>query len=228
MRALTTLLALVSLPTLAAGLNDTGQIYCYDASNIAVVCSSAGVGSDAGVNPRQDARFGRDAKNAAGTLTKVGGGAAGFDFTKIANNGTVLAADAAQGSGATDWACTKDNHTNLIWSLQTVSAIDWVHANDIFAGSPIAAHNAATRCGFGNGWRVPFRHELLSIVHSGASSPAIDATYFPGTASGYGYWTWNAYAPDPAFAWLVSFYHGESYADSKSLTGNVRLVRSGP
>ena len=58
-------------------LNDTGQTPCYDGANAAVACSSTGVGSDAGVNPRQDARFGRDAKATAGMPTKIGGGAAG-------------------------------------------------------------------------------------------------------------------------------------------------------
>lgn len=226
MRALTTLLALVSLPTLAAGLNDTGMTQCYDGTSL-VACSDANTG-DSSAYPRQDARFGRDAKNAAGQLPKTGGGAAGFDFTKIANNGTVLAAGAAQGSGAGDWACTKDNVTNLIWSLQTVSAINWVDANATGAGSPIATHNAATRCGFANGWRVPTRRELISIVHNGTSSPAIDATYFPGTVSEWFYWTSHIYVPDEGNAWVVSFRSGFSSPGYLGLPNHVRLVRSGP
>jgi len=42
--------------------------------------------------PDQDAFFGCDAAAKAGTLTKIGGGQVGFDFTKIANNGGVLPA----------------------------------------------------------------------------------------------------------------------------------------
>ena len=37
--------------------------------------------------PRQDGDFGRDALARAGQLTKIGGGEAGFDFTKISNSG---------------------------------------------------------------------------------------------------------------------------------------------
>lgn len=64
-------------------LNDTGQTNCYDAADVAVVCGAGGVGADAGVNPRQDARFGRDAAG----MVKTSGGAAGFDFTKMCMSG---------------------------------------------------------------------------------------------------------------------------------------------
>lgn len=40
------------------------------------------------------------------------------DFAKIANNGTVLAADAKLGNGAADWACTRDNATGLMWEVK--------------------------------------------------------------------------------------------------------------
>jgi hypothetical protein len=44
--------------------------------------------------PRQDGRFGREAKAAAGTLSKIGGGAAGFDYIKVAIGGSDLGAGA--------------------------------------------------------------------------------------------------------------------------------------
>ena len=128
MRSLVPLLvtALLAPPLYAAALNDTGQALCYDTSNAPVVCSAA-VGGDAGANSRQDARYGRDAQAAAGTgadaLTKVGAGAAGFDFTKIANNGGTLAASVALGTAASDWACSKDNVTNLVWEMKTTSGL---------------------------------------------------------------------------------------------------------
>ncbi len=102
----------------AAGLNDTGQTQCYDAANALVPCSAA-VGGDAGINPRQDGRYGRDAADAAGRFLKVGAGSAGFDYSKIANNGYSIAANAPLGSAATDWACTKDNVTGLVWEIKT-------------------------------------------------------------------------------------------------------------
>lgn len=227
----------LSLPAFAAGptglLNDTGQTSCYDASNAAVACSSSGVGSNSGINPRQDARFGRDA--VAGTLTKTGGGAAGFDFTKICWNGdaagsgtctgTLVAntTGVASGTASTDWACTKDNVTNLIWSLQTISSTNWTAATTTH---PSAA-NTAGRCGFSTGWRAPTRRELLSIVHHGASNPSIDSNYFPSTASAY-YWSSDTYKNDTLLAWFVYFYDGDTKDPlGKTALHNVRLVHDG-
>ena len=119
MRALPTLLALISLPATltcawAAGLNDTGQIQCYDASGNPVACSVSG----------DDARYGRDAAAQAGKLTKTGAGVAGFDYTKVCNSGELAGqgacpASPALGSAATDWGCTQDNVTGLIWEVKT-------------------------------------------------------------------------------------------------------------
>ncbi len=97
---------LFAVPVHAAELPDTGQDLCDNGSNVLVACAAANTG-DAAVYPRQDGRFGRDAAATAGALIKVGGGAAGFDYTKIANDGTTLAAGAALGPAATDWACTQ-------------------------------------------------------------------------------------------------------------------------
>ncbi len=110
---------------MGAGINDTGQTVCYDAqiSFPNTLACSAAVGGDAGVNPRQDGRYGRDAAAAAGQLSKIGAGVAGFDFTKISNDGNVLAAGAALGPNGADWACTKDNVTGLMWEVKTVSGL---------------------------------------------------------------------------------------------------------
>ena len=40
-------------------------------------------------------------------------------YTKISNLGAVLPDTATLGSGANDWACTKDNKTGLIWEVKT-------------------------------------------------------------------------------------------------------------
>ena len=214
-------------------LNDTGQALCYDVSATMVACTSANTG-DGAPYPRQDGRFGRDRAG----MAKVGGGAAGFDFTRLCWNGdaegsgtctgTLVANTSASASGTpgTDWACTKDNHTNLIWSLQTIPGINWNNATSTAGGSPIAAHNSASRCGHATGWRVPTQRELLSIVHHGAYSPAIDGAYFPFTWSIW-YWTNDRYAPGPSYAWSVNFDNGTSYAYNKTNTNHVRLVRSG-
>ena len=137
---------------MAASINDTGQTLCYDAANAGVACSAA-VGGDGGANPRQDGRYGRDAAAAAGRLTKVGAGSAGFDFTKIANNGSVLLAGAALGSGPTDWACTKDNVTGLMWEVKTASGLrssahtyNW-YSTDTATNGGVAGSVGTNTCG---------------------------------------------------------------------------------
>lgn len=203
-------------------LNDTGQTLCYNASHAAGPCDAATTG-DAGARPRQDGRFGRD----VASPTKVGGGAAGFDFTKVCMDGTLDCPGAANTGGspsATDWACTKDNVTNLIWSLQTQGTVNWNTASA--TTYPDAGHNTANRCGYNTGWRLPTRRELLSIVHNGTSNPAIDVSYFPVTPSS-NYWTSDTYAPVPSYAWIVDFYSGGTDAYYKTVTYFVRLVRSG-
>lgn len=221
---LTLLLAAATAHAAPTGLlNDTGQDSCYDGANM-VVCTSANSG-DAAANPRQDARYGRDA--AAGQLTKIGGGAAGFDFTRVCMSGQLAGqgtcpANPAQGSGADQWACTKDNVTNLIWSLESGKG-DWTsYANITYP----AAMNASNRCGYSSGWRLPTRRELLSIVHYGVASPVIDSAYFPGTQSSY-YWAAETYAFDPTIAWGITFNEGSVIDVFKSNSAYVRLVRSG-
>jgi len=95
-------------------LNDTGQTLCYDSAGTVISCASAGT---------DDGRYGRDAANAAGQLSKAGAGSAGFDFSKIANDGSVLPASATLGSNPSDWACTRDNVTGLLWEVKTSSGL---------------------------------------------------------------------------------------------------------
>jgi hypothetical protein len=42
-----------------------------------------------------------------------------FSYAKISNSGATLPATAKLGTGTTDWACTKDNQTGLIWEVKT-------------------------------------------------------------------------------------------------------------
>jgi hypothetical protein len=42
-----------------------------------------------------------------------------FSYAKISNSGATLPDTAQLGTGTTDWACTKDNQTGLIWEVKT-------------------------------------------------------------------------------------------------------------
>jgi Protein of unknown function (DUF1566) len=233
-------------------LNDTGITFCGAATtgNNKPCLDTDPAG--------QDKHYGRDAAAQAGTLTKiggsagaVGGGANGFDYSKIANNGTVLPASAALGSGPSDWACTRDNLTGLIWEVKTTSGLR--HQNNTYtwymtvppdgnSGTAnggtcnaagrcdtekfVADVNAVGLCGYTD-WRMPKVKELVGIADLGRSNPAIDPTYFPNTLNSP-YWSGSPLAGSPGRVWVVSFFSG--IADtffSRSNTSRVRLVRGG-
>lgn len=118
-------------------LNDTGMIRCgnYDEeetdflkaefeSNLDCAAQpSAATESQSGVDSKghvvaggQDAHFGRDAIHQASLLSKVGDGEAGFDFTRLNNDGTEYS---GSGDYSTEpWVCVQDNHTGLIWEVK--------------------------------------------------------------------------------------------------------------
>ena len=223
-------------------LNDTGQTQCADANDALVTCDSTTTGN-AGTRPRQDGRFGRD----VASPTKVGGGAAGFDFTPLdaSGNAIALTSDATPVPVATP-ICVKDNVTNLIWEVKAVSGLQatshtYAWGNNAGAATCgasvtpcntdayIAALNAANVCGeTANDWRLPTRRELLSIGHLGLtdSTAKIDVNYFPATQMDY-YWTAATYAPSTGSAWFVNFSNGYTGRRDKTSSSYVRLVRSG-
>lgn len=231
-------------------LNDTGITFCGDASTNTADCVT--VGSDTGAYPRQDATQGRDAAAVAGTLTKVGGGSAGFDFTKIANNGSELPANAALGIGPIDWACTRDNVTGLTWEVKTTSGLrgmshtyTWYNSDSATNGGGVGTAsggichqtgrcdtekfvqdvNAAGLCG-SSSWRMPKVIELEGIADLGRTYPAIDTTYFPNTLSS-GFWSGSPYANKSINAWLIYFNVGLASIFSRNSGNIVRLVRGG-
>ena len=247
------LLASLSLPRVvtAAGLNDTGQSLCYNGSSL-VACDATNTG-DAATYPRQDGRYGRDAAATAGALTKIGGGAAGFDFTALDGVGQPT----TPSSGPTPHPCVRDNTTDLTWEVKTddggLRDKDWSYtwystdvatnggnagSNSVttICGSTLAscntqdyavAVNAAALCGFTD-WRLPSIRELQTLVHYGAASPAIDTTYFPNTLA-TAFWSASSAGPNPADAWLVSFVYGfvRAYAKTDADGIHARLVRGG-
>ena len=115
-------------------------------------------------------------------------------YTKISNSGAVLPDTATLGSGANDWACTKDNKTGLTWEVKTddggLRDKDWYYLwykpsgdNGGFAGytdtlfntpncstqnncNTDAFTNAVNAKGLcgKNDWRMPTKEELMKLV----------------------------------------------------------------
>ncbi len=236
-------------------LNDTGITWSGHAtSGNAATC-------DASHPAGQDCRYGRDKAAADGALTKTGhsapdldsahGNPNGFDYTKISNSGAALPPSATLGTGANDWACTRDNVTGLIWEVKTASGLrgqshtyTWFNTHSPDGNSGTASGgtcetsgrcdtekytqdvNAAGLCG-ANDWRMPTVKELEGIADRGRVAPAIDPVFFPNTPSSV-VWSGSPNASYSNDAWLVHFGYG--FANNGSYRGNgyhVRLVRAG-
>ena len=193
-----------------------------------------------------DANYGRDALAATGQLAKVGGGNAGFDFTKLDENGDELDAS------ATEWSCVLDNVTGLIWEVKTDdgglqdkdNTYTWYNPDDSTNGGDAGAEDGGSCPDTGNcdtqkyvvsvnrqglcgasDWQMPNKGQLRSIVDYGNYSPAIDENYFPNTVSNW-YWSSSPYASVNSRAWRIDFnYFGDNYY-VKYYNGHVRLVRA--
>jgi hypothetical protein len=108
----------------AIGLNDSAQITCYNANASTGTVSSGTPDPETAGFDEQDCTRGAAAADALGRMAKVGASTApGRDYTKIANDGSVLPASAALGTGPRDWACTRDNITGLIWEVKATSGL---------------------------------------------------------------------------------------------------------
>lgn len=240
----------------AAPLNDTG--ITFSTSSIGVtrttcVVISDGTGQDC--NHGRDAAAAAGTLQKIGGSAPNKGIANGFDFTKISNSGNPLPEGAALGYGPDDWACTRDNVTGLTWEVKVADQsmrdknwrYSWYDPNspDGFPGyknlgvcatgercdteAYAASVNALALCG-ATDWRLPSIAELTNIIDFGRldPAPAIDPTYFPNSATTYGYWSASPYAADSGYAWAVLLVpYVVNLTSTKFGAVGVRLVRGG-
>lgn len=104
------------------------------------------------------------------------------NYSKIANDGSILKDTSTLGTDAKDWACTKDNRTGLIWEVKTLdgglhdaskgynSQYGIAFAMQYGANQLVTDTNSANFCGSSD-WRLPTLSELNSLaVYSLTSS----------------------------------------------------------
>ncbi|HCJ7271306.1 TPA: DUF1566 domain-containing protein [Vibrio cholerae] len=223
-------------------LNDTGIDWCADGRQDNLDCPVQGYEG-------QDGDHGRDALARKGQLQKIGGGAAGFDFTKLDNSGNPLP------ETASEWSCVRDNVTGLIWEVKQPAGsaglrdanhtYTWYNPDNSTNGGSAGTQNGGTcqgsdcdtaafinavnsqgLCGASD-WRLPSVNELLSIVHNGRVEPVIDQSYFPHTPQYSWYWSSSPDAYGSGYAWGVNFGSGYVDDNGKDYSRRVRLVRAG-
>jgi hypothetical protein len=240
-----------------AGLPDTGQDTCYNntAADGVPPSSPSSIARDAGTHPRQDCRYGRDAAAAAGALTKTGAGAKGFDYTKIANNGSTLAAGAILGTGATDWACTRDNVTGLTWEVKTPTATDlryfqheytWYSTNAGTNGGNPGSVGLATGCGTLPGGQCNTQAYIAAINAAALCSftdwrlptrrELMTLVFADGSSPSIettyfpntknsSYWSASTFAASTDQAWQVSFFDGYLSPEGIKASPDFSFVR---
>ena len=195
-------------------LNDTGitASECYAADSAGLVsCTSA---EALALYDQQDGMIGRDVTN-----NDDSDGKAGFSFSLVPKSTGGF-------HGKTE--CVKDNVTGLIWEGKTGSgersALNIYDNKFVFGPRAYMAYvNSIALCGFSN-WRMPNRLELQGIVnYGGGGQLAIDAGWFPNTASDIGYWSSDRV--DNENAWIVDFVDGDFRIDYDYTHYHVRLVR---
>lgn len=123
-----------------------------------------------------------------------------------------------------------DITTNLMWQQCTAG---WSGAgcatDDLAVANRYTWGNAITYCeglplgGFSD-WRLPNIKELKSIEDVTTYSPAINAVYFPNTASSP-YWSSTTNMFGTTFAWSVNFNYGAVRSIDKTSTNYVLCVR---
>ena len=207
-------------------LNDTGIITAGNADNT----NSDNCTSD--ITAPQDCDQGRD----AATLTKIGTGVAGFDFTKLASDGSELAdqgtAWSSSGSEAANskWSCVRDNHTGLVWETKTNdetvhdrdNQYTWNDINPAESLDLVSTSNADSGLCARTDWRIPTARELRTLIHNGRQNPAIATDHFPNITGGN---FWSSDASNSSMIWGVDFAGGsETTILSSDAQAHLRLV----
>lgn len=109
-----------------------------------------------------------------------------------------------------------DRVTGLMWQ-RTIEAqqLSFADAKEHCAQLVLAGYDD---------WRLPSRLELVSILDTSRTQPAIDVSSFPDTPSD---WFWSSTAAaDGKAAWYVYFYFGYPNTDLVSNLFSVRCVRT--
>lgn len=153
-------------------VNGSGIAGSAAAQGASIVCQRTLL-NDTGSELADDGGEGRDAV-VASTLTKVGSGDKGFDFTRLCVKdaggavevckGTKTVADVNAAAGG--WVCTRDNVTGLVWRVQ-------------------APDGGGDLCGIPSAeWSLPTSFELASVLDLGRVNPALSQDYLPQLGSG--------------------------------------------
>ena len=111
--------------------------------------------------------------------------------------------------------------------VQVVGNLEW---SDTLLDGKTVDYKAALAAveALGEGWRLPTRFELESLLDLSRHDPAIDIEKFPDTKSSW-YWTSTPCAWNDTAVWVVHFHYGNvHYSFPRNYDyACVRAVRAG-
>lgn len=107
-----------------------------------------------------------------------------------------------------------------------VNSLEW--SDTLLAGKEVDYEAALAAIeALGQGWRLPTRFELESLLDLSRHNPAIDTEKFPDTKSTW-YWTGTECAWNDTAVWVVSFANGHvNDLHRYHYDACVRAVRAG-
>ena len=124
-----------------------------------------------------------------------------------------------------------DNQTGLVWvrDAQFIGKkVSWEDAVKIVESIELGGEK---------GWRLPTRDELITLLDTSQSEPALphghpflninDLATVSGMPGGYNFWSSTAYKDDSERVWMVSFYVGKVYDSLKLMDATFWPVRDG-
>jgi len=111
--------------------------------------------------------------------------------------------------------------------VDLVTGLVWQAAvpEETFTWQEAADHCTELRLGGRDGYRLPTRIELVSLLDLERTEPAIDTTAFPETP-GEWFWSSSSSAEEPTRAWYAYFYFGYPDVGEQESTFRVRCVAS--
>lgn len=106
-------------------------------------------------------------------------------------------------------------------NAKTIGSLEWQSDVPAETFTWAEAHDYANS--LGDGWRLPTRAELLTLVDDTRSSPA--CSIFPDCPSKW-FWTSTPWAGSSSYAWFVQFGDGYAYGSGVNDDYHIRCVRA--
>lgn len=188
---------------------DTGQTQCYDAT-AAQTCATV-----TATHPRQDAEI-ADVPAARSFTGPTQHPVYTNDYTTTDNVTGLVWKTCSE--GLSDASCATGTITTTTWnaaaSLPACDALNSANSGSGYAGLKT--------------WRMPNVEELQTLANYSSAVTAIDAAYFPGTATTNIYWASTTNTATPTEGWSVRFNLGTVYTYPKTSGGHVRCVSGKP